>query len=224
MVKGQITGPISWGLCVTDREQKGILYDELLAEALAKFLRLKAMWQERFLRRISPDTLIFFDEPYLACFGSAYTAINRQDVVKGLNELTGAVKSKDVLLGIHCCGNTDWSIFTDITSIDIISFDAFGFLDKLVLYGNNLRGFLERGGILCWGIVPTGDFSGRQTEDLLLEKINGGINALVKKGLDKDLIFKNLIVSPSCGMGTLDVDRAEKILHLLSEISKKIKK
>ena len=45
MAKGQVTGPISWGLCVTDREQRGILYDELLAETAAKFLRLKAMWQ-----------------------------------------------------------------------------------------------------------------------------------------------------------------------------------
>jgi len=221
-IKCQVAGPFTFAAAISDKEGIALLHNEVFMQAIRKALIMKALWQIKLFRKFNKKIILFFDEPYLSCFGSAYTAINRQDVVGGLNELTGALKSKDVLLGIHCCGNTDWSIFTDVNSIDIISFDAFGFLDKLVLYGNNLKGFFERGGILCWGIVPAGDFSGKETEGLLLEKINGGINALVKKGLDKELISNNLLISPSCGMGTLDVDRAEKILQLLSEISKKI--
>ena len=69
-VKGQLTGPISWGLSVTDAEGRGIIYDDLLAETIAKFLHLKAAWEEKFLRSIAPDAVIFVDEPYLASLGS----------------------------------------------------------------------------------------------------------------------------------------------------------
>jgi hypothetical protein len=123
----------------------------------------------------------FFDEPYLGCFGSAYTPINREDVVVGLTELTQEIKSDGVLTGIHCCGNTDWSIFTEIQSLDIISFDAFDFLERFLLYAENIREFLGRKGIICWGIVPTQNFSGKETPQLLTEKNYAGIDVLVKK-------------------------------------------
>ncbi|MBI2958231.1 MAG: methionine synthase, partial [Chloroflexi bacterium] len=62
-VKGQITGPITWGLGVTDREGRPVLYDDTLADAVAKFLRLKAAWQEKQLRTVARHTIIFVDEP-----------------------------------------------------------------------------------------------------------------------------------------------------------------
>src|SRR4030043_609867 len=45
IVKGQVTGPVTWGLAVTGQDGLGILYDDSLAEAAAKFLRLKASGQ-----------------------------------------------------------------------------------------------------------------------------------------------------------------------------------
>src|SRR4030042_2285976 len=50
-VKGQIIGPISWGLSVTDG-LRYVVYDETLAEAMARHLRLKASWEEKALSRI----------------------------------------------------------------------------------------------------------------------------------------------------------------------------
>src|SRR4030042_2538271 len=107
MVKGQVTGPITWGLGVTDRAQRGILYDGLLAEPLAKFLRLKAMWQERFLSQISPNPIIFVDEPYLTSLGTAFVAIPNEQVTNLLEEVFSGIEG---LKGVHCCGSTDWSV------------------------------------------------------------------------------------------------------------------
>ncbi|MCX8127099.1 MAG: methionine synthase, partial [Dehalococcoidia bacterium] len=64
-VKGQVAGPVSWGLVATDRQQRGIIYDEVLGDAVARFLRLKAAWQEKLLRKVAKNTIIFIDEPYL---------------------------------------------------------------------------------------------------------------------------------------------------------------
>ena len=74
-VKGQITGPISWGLAVTDDSGRAIIYDDMLADAAAKLLRLKAGWQEKALRKISKNTIIFIDEPAMSSYGSAFFSI-----------------------------------------------------------------------------------------------------------------------------------------------------
>jgi methionine synthase II (cobalamin-independent) len=185
---------------------------------------MKALWQIKMFKKFGKKILLFIDEPYLGCFGSAYTPITKEGVVKVLTELTQAVKTEGVLTGVHCCGNTDWSIFTDTVDLDIINFDAFAFFDRLALYGDNLKGFFDRGGILCWGIVPTNEFDPRHTADTLTRKIKEGINTLVNKGLRKELLTENLLISPACGLGTLSAGESEKILQKLSEISLCIRK
>ena len=223
-IKLQVTGPFTFAASIKDDMGAALLHDPVFMQAIIKGLSMKALWQIKLFRKFGKKIILFFDEPYLGCFGSAYTPINREDVVKGLTEIAEGIKSKDVLVGLHCCGNTDWSLFTDTTSIDIINFDAFSFLDKIILYADNLKGFLQKGGILCWGIVPTQEFSGRETAASSIKKIQAGIEALGKKGLDKELILRNLMISPSCGLGTLDSKKAEQIFGLLQETSALIKK
>jgi len=223
-LKCQVTGPFTFAAAINDDKGRALLYDALFLQAFLKGLAMKALWQINMFRKFGKKIILFFDEPYLGTFGSAYTPLDRDEVIKGLWELTEAVKSEDVLLGVHCCGNTDWSIFTDIENIDIISFDAFTYLERLTLYADNLKGFLGRGGILCWGIVPTQLFSGEETPDLLIRKIKGGINVLVEKGIEEDLLLNNLLVSPSCGLGTFAPEKSEKIFRLLSETALFIKK
>ena len=155
MVKGQITGPISWGLCVTDSEQRGILYDELLADAVASFLRLKAIWLEKFLKSICKDTLIFFDEPYLSSLGSAFVAIANEQVSALLENALSGIQG---LKGVHCCGSTDWSLLLK-SSIDILSFDTYNYADSLSCYPAEAKAFLARGGIIAWGIVTNDEES-----------------------------------------------------------------
>ena len=223
-IKLQVTGPFTFAASIKDEKGAALLHDPVFMQAIIKGLSMKALWQIKLFRKFGKKIMLFFDEPYLGCFGSAYTPINREDVVKGLTEIAEGIKSKDVLVGLHCCGNTDWSIFTDVAPIEIINFDAFSFLDKLVLYADNLKGFLQRGGILCWGIVPTQEFSSRETAASSTKKIQAGIEALSKKGLDRKLVLRNLMISPSCGLGTLDSQKAEQVFGLLQETSALIKK
>ena len=223
-IKCQVTGPFTFAASIKDGFGTLLLHDAVLLQAILKGLAMKALWQINLFRKFGKKIILFFDEPFLSCFGSAYTPINREGVVSGLSELTETVKSQGVLLGIHCCGNTDWSMFMDVPKIDIISFDAFDFLDRLILYGDNLKAFLMRGGILCWGIVPTQLFTGEETAELLIRKIKDGINKLEDKGLGENLLLQNLLISPSCGLGTFTPGKSEKIFKLLYETSSLIRK
>ena len=218
-IKCQITGPFTFAAGVSDENGVALLYDKIYMQAVIKALTFKALWQIKLFKKFDKKIMLFVDEPYLACFGSAYTPINKEDVVKVLTELTEPIKNQDVLLGVHCCGNTDWSIFTEVKNLDIISFDAFGFLDRLILYGDDLKGFFARGGILCWGIVPTQLFSGEETPDLLIRMIKEGIYQLEKKGIGEEVLSDHLIISPSCGLGTFAPEKAEKVFKLLSQTS-----
>ena len=108
--------------------------------------------------------------------------------------------------------------------MDIINFDAFEFQERFVLYADNLKSFLKRGGVICWGIVPTQGYNASQTPELLAQKIKSGLDILVKKGIDRQLLLERLMISPACGLGTLRAQNAEGILNLLNQTSAFIRK
>jgi len=219
-IKGQITGPITFGLALADQEQKPIFYDPSLRDILIKHLSLKARWLEKKYHDLFPGipTIIFFDEPSLASFGSAFSGLNREDVLRSLNECFDAVKG---LKGTHCCGNTDWGVLLS-THLDILSFDAYDYLETLSLYPKDLRAFLERGGILAWGIVPTSEAVIKEDAQSLVKRFKKGIESLSKKGINPALL-QRAIITPSCGMASLSVPLAEKVCRLTAEVSKRLR-
>jgi methionine synthase II (cobalamin-independent) len=223
-IKCQITGPFTFAASINSPDGKALISDPIFMQAVIKGLAMKGLWQIDKLKEFGKKIIIFMDEPYLACFGSAFSPLSREDAVSGLSELSRTFRSAGALVGVHCCGNTDWSIFTDDAGVDLINFDAYGFWDKLAIYAPNLKAFLKNKGLLCWGIVPTQEFGPDISQDLLLAKIESGIAGLIKKGLDRDMVLDNLLVSPSCGLGTLDVDKAEQILDLLKQLSLRLRK
>lgn len=218
-IKCHITGPFTFAAGVKDEKGAALLHSPVYMQAVVKGLLMKALWQIEFFKKFGRKIVIFIDEPYLSAFGSAYTPVNREDVVGVLSELAEGISAEGALCGIHCCGNTDWSMFTESRGVKIINFDAVGFLDKFVIYAEDLRKFLEAGGVICWGIVPTQEFSGEETKELLIERLKQGVDSLAAKGIQKRLLSENLIISPSCGLGSLDSSKAEKILGLLAGIS-----
>ena len=93
-----------------------------------------------------------------------------------------------------------------------------------MLYADNLNSFLKKGGIICWGIVPTQDFNAGLNPEVLAQKIKSGLDVLVRKGIDRNLLLERLMISPACGLGTLDAQKAEGILNLLNQTSVFIRK
>jgi len=217
VVKGQVTGPISWGLTVIDQDRRPVLYDDILADALAKHLRLKATWQEQELRKLAPTTLIFVDEPYMSAFGSAHISLNREQVITLLEEVFAGITG---LKGTHCCGNTDWSLLLS-TSAEIISFDTYNYAQAFSLYVEEVRAFLKRGGIIAWGIVPADNEAAllHATVESLMVRLHEAMDLLVKKGISFDDLIHSSLITPSCGLRTLSEEGAERAFELTVAIS-----
>ena len=214
-VKGQVTGPISWGLTVTDRNRRPLLYDEIMADAIAKHLRLKATWQEQQLRTVAPQTIIFVDEPYMSSFGSGFVSLSRDQVVTLLEEVFSGIQG---LKGVHCCANTDWSVLLD-TSVDILNLDAYEYAESLSLYPEAVSAFLQRGGVIAWGIVPAGPMVEGETAPSLVDRLHQAIDLLVQKGVSRDQLLAAGLVTPSCGAGSLDAPTADRVLELTAAVS-----
>jgi len=217
-VKGQITGPLTWGLSVTDEEGKAILYDDVLGDTVAKFLRLKAAWQEKQLAQISPNTIIFVDEPYMASFGSVAVPLSKERVALLLEEVFVGIKG---IKGVHCCGNTDWSVILE-TSLDIVSFDAYNYAQSLSLYPGEVKRFLNRKGVIAWGIVPNDSPSlGKESAAALKDRLEEAMLPFTHNGTSFQQLVAQSIITPSCTLASLESpDASARALELLVELSK----
>lgn len=221
MVKGQITGPISWGLSVTDRERRAVLYDDVLSDIIAKFLKLKAMWQEKGLRRLGVETIIFVDEPYLASLGSAFVAVTNEQVTTLLEEVFSGISG---LKGVHCCGGADWSLLLG-TATDILSFDAYNYGESLSLYPAEVKSFLKRGGTIAWGIVPNHEEAlAKESVASLRDRLEETMVLFARNGISFRQLIRQGLLTPSCGLGLLSPEAAIQALELLSELSEQIRK
>ena len=221
-IKGQSVGPVTFSAGITGEDGKSALYNPDLLEAFTKGLAIKALWQVRELGKSGKRTIIFLDEPCLSGFGSAFTPIERQEVIKLIKEVIDYLRERsDALIGIHCCGNTDWSMIIE-TGPDIINFDAFGYMDYFLLYPEDITRFIQNGGTIAWGIVPTAGFTGKETVENLSLKLQVGLDRLYEYGLAPEIVTGSSILTPACGMGTMEQSSSDRVLELLSMLSKKM--
>lgn len=224
-LKGQITGPITLATTLTDQNRRAIFYDDQVRDLVLKILALKAKWQVEKLATHGVPAIVFIDEPALAGFGtSAFMTISHDEVKQALSEVITAIHQAGGLAGVHVCANTDWSLILD-SDADILSFDAYGYFDRLILYQDALKNFIQRGSILAWGIVPTSDNSIIDTAitSAIFEKWNGLVSQLERLGIDRAAIIEQSLITPSCGTGSLTLPRALKVLKMTQEVSQRIR-
>jgi hypothetical protein len=223
-LKGQITGPITFCTSLVDQSGRAIFYNDQLRDAAVKLLAMKARWQARKMAEQGGRAIVFFDEPGLAGLGSsAFITITREDIAGCFTEVFDAVKAENGLSGVHVCANTEWPVIFE-SGVDIISYDAYSFFDKLVLYKDHLLNFFAAGGILASGIVPTApEFIDIETVDGLVEKWFKQTEELQAIGIARETVFAQTLITPSCGTGAVTPAQAEKVLQLTSAVSERIR-
>ena len=224
-VKGQVTGPMSFSLQIVDQDKRAIYYNEEFADVVVKNTVMKARWQIATLKPWAERVICFVDEPILSAFGSStYVAVQRPDVVSKLAEVVEAIRAEGAIVGVHCCGNTEWSILVD-AGIDVLNFDAFGFGETIALYPDHMKLHLvERGNAIAWGVVPTSPAIRNESVDSLVRRFEQAVGHLADKAhIDRTLIVEQALITPSCGTGSLEVGDAERIFQLLGETSRALR-
>jgi hypothetical protein len=129
------------------------------------------------------------------------------------------------LAGVHCCGNTDWSVLLT-TGVDILNLDAYGYLDSLALYPAELRAFLDRGGVVAWGIVPNTEEISQVTPTQLAERLHNGLALVSGKARARGISIRvedfasHSLITPACGLGPTTIEVAEQTLETLAQTAR----
>lgn len=221
-LKGQITGPFTMLTGLKDQSGRMAYFNTTLREAVVKAISLKAVYQVKAMKAISQEVIIFLDEPALSGFGSSgMIGIPREDVIADLTEVITAIHQTGGLAGIHVCANTDWPMVLS-TPIDILSFDAYGFFDRIILFKDRLVEFISSGKIIAWGLVPT------LNEDDLKQANIDSLMAIWQRcvagiGADPEMVRKMALITPSCGTGLLSRELSIKALSLTQDLSRAIR-
>ncbi|MCK5312256.1 MAG: hypothetical protein KAJ62_09105 [Desulfobacteraceae bacterium] len=224
-LKGQVTGPVTFGTAVKDQNDRSIFYNDQLREAFVKKLAMNAKWQAKEYRKRGVVPIIFIDEPSLAGFGtSAYITITKEDVTETIEEIVDAVHSEQGLSGVHVCANTQWDVLLE-SKIDIISFDAYSYFDNFILFPDYIKKYLERGSSLAWGIVPTHkeDIIEKESVETLFSKFEAQLKHAQEIGIDKQMLLEQIFVTPSCGTGSISFKAAKKVLELTKGLSERVR-
>lgn len=218
VVKVQVTGPLSFGLTVTDEQRKPIFYHPMFRDVIVKGAGLKAVALVEQFKAFAETVVVFFDEPGLSAYGSsAMLGVSHDDVVDSLNEVFTMTLERGGVPGVHCCGNTDWGLLME-TETRIINFDAVDYMESVAIYASALNDFLRRGGVLAWGAVPNTARVENESADDVRRRIAEGVELLSGAGVDKDLLTRRMIVTPACGCAGLSVEHTKKVYGLLSEL------
>ena len=222
--KGQVTGPISFGLTVTDQDRRASLYNDTQTDLIVKIIAMLARWQVRKLKSVRENVIIFLDEPYMAAFGSAFVSLSREQVIRCQDEVYTAIQAEGALGGVHCCANTDWGLLLS-TGVDILNLDAFAYLPNLALYPLELRNFLDRGGSICWGLIPNNELILTESAEALASRLQDGINLICQKAAGRGVrilpaeFATHSLLAPACGLGSTSVEIADRVFDMLAETS-----
>jgi len=217
-IRGQLEGPISFGFNVMDQDDRPILFDDTVRPFMLDFLAKRVNAQLDRLKNLNPNAFMFVDEPGLQFLFSAMSGYSDQAARGDMEAFFDMIERPR---GVHLCGNPDWDFLLEL-DLDILSLDVYSNGEVFVSYATSIKRFLESGGVLVWGIVPT-NFEPFEKENLdsLEKRLEDIWNVLAKKGIDLEFLFSRSLLSPAtCCLvnpdGEKTVEEAFKMIKGLS--------
>jgi hypothetical protein len=213
-VKLQLTGPITFGLAL---HRAGLDVETAFAVA-ASAVRQRAEGTVALAAKRAPAAplVVFVDEPGLAGCTAPGFPLALDDTI---DLVSGALATLEpwAVTGVHCCGPTDWKALLqagpEILSLPVdIDVDA---------AGGALGAFIERGGWLAWGAVPTDRPLGTGV-DRLWRALSLRWCELVQAGCDPVLLRTQAMVTPACGLALHGPSQAERVLALTTELANRL--
>ena len=213
-LKGHVTGPLTFTLGLKDAGGRLVYFDEEFREISLLILKAKTKWQIEKLRPFAERVIVFIDEPVLSALGSStFLGVSPDEALRLLRFTSDAIRENGAVPGIHCCSKADWPMVIN-SGVDIISFDAYDYLESVSLYPSEFNGFLNRGGYLAWGIVPTTDALTGEDPESIRQRFGKGLETL-SKSVPADLLLSRTLLTPSCGTGSRSIEETEKVFRLL---------
>jgi hypothetical protein len=221
-IRGQLEGPISFGFNVVDQDRRPILFDDTIRPFLLEFMAKRANVQLNRLKERNPNAFMYVDEPGLQFVFSGMAGYGDRAARADMEVFFSMIERPR---GVHLCGNPDWDFLLGM-DIDILSLDVHTNGEVFGCYQASIRKFLERGGVLVWGIVPTNvePFEQENTGSLQ-QRLEDLWKIMGKSGIDLELLLSRSMLSPAtCCLINPDGEKTvEKAFGVVRKLSSELR-
>jgi hypothetical protein len=217
-IRGQLEGPVSFGLNVLDENKKPMIFNDEVRSILFDFMARKANCQLHELKKSNPRAFLFIDEPGMQTIFSGLSGYTAQ---MASVDLEGFFTQIEHPRGIHLCGNPDWDFLLNL-DLDILSFNAYNCGEIFVKYRDSIKRFLNKGGMLGWGAVPANhDEWIKESMEGLSRHIETLWRELEQSGFDlRQMLAQSILMPATCALmnpdGSETVEKAYDCLKILS--------
>jgi hypothetical protein len=214
-VKLHLTGPVTTGLALL---RGGLGREHAFAVGAAAVVSTsRALVAAARARVPEAGLVVFFDEPGLTTCGHPGFPLPPPAVVDLVSAALASV-GNGVATGVHCCGPTDWRMVTD-AGPDVLSLPLalVGYLDPGVA-----AAYLERGGWIAWGAIPTDGPIG-ENADLFWRRLMTEWSAFTRAGCDPELLRSQSLITPACGLANHGLSQADRVLALTARLAERVR-
>ena len=189
---------------------------------MLEFMSKRINVQLERLKQMNPNAFMFVDEPGLQFL---FSALSGYDSTKAKSDMEDFFAMIQRPRGIHLCGNPDWDFLLGL-DLDILSLDVYQNGEIFSSYSESIKRFLDRGGVIAWGIVPT-NFEPFEAETIntLGERLEEIWNSLANKGIDREFLISRSLISPAtCCLVNPDGEKTvEKAFKVVTELSQRLR-
>lgn len=213
-VKVQLTGPVTLGTALMAAGAPG----ERAYHVAAAAVRVRASAVLAAVRAAAPGATLVavLDEPGLVAAFRHDFPLTTEHTIDAVSSALATLEPHAVT-GVHCCGPTDWAAVL-AAGPDLVSAPVAAGLPEAA---HAVVPFLERGGVVAWGTVPTDRPLGTGPE-LLWRRLTSDWHDLVRGGCDPRLLRRQAIVTPVCGLALHTVPQARAVLELTAALAHRL--
>jgi len=221
-IRGQLEGPISFGFNIADENDRPILFDDTVRPFMLEILARRVDVQLARLKKKNPNAFMFVDEPGLQFL---FSGMSGYGDVRAKADMEQFFSMIDRPRGVHLCGNPDWDFLLSL-DIEVLSLDVYTNAEVFASYAKAVGRFLDRGGTIVWGIVPT-NIEPFEKESLasVQARLEEVWQVLEKKGVDRDFLLSRSLLSPAtCCLVNPDREKTvERAFAVIRDLSRQLK-
>ena len=213
-IKLQLTGPVTLGIALL---AVGVPAPRAFAVA-GGAVRARARALLAAARDAAPlaPLVVFVDEPGLTAAMDPDFPLDPNGTIDLVSSALATIEPH-AITGLHCCGRADWKVAVQ-TGPQVLSLPVgMGAVDQ----AGALAGFLEHGGLVAWGAVPTSGPLGTAA-DRLWHQLSAEWCGLTQGGCDGVAIREQALITPACGLAGHGTEQADMVLSLAGQVARRL--
>jgi len=216
--KAQIAGPATVRWATKTSTGNPVFESAQLDQQIFRLLLAKTLAMAKAIRRAAATPILYLDEPGLYALQRA--SPQHLIALQEIKVLVMALQREGALVGLNCCGNTEWDLLLDC-GVDLLSLDVRLSLDAALEGRSAVDRFLKSGAAFSLGIIPTNVTASFAVSELV-DSVEASLTGTFGRSRAREVMMR-AVLTPACGLAMRSVVVAERTFEQLREAQRLLK-